>query len=203
MSKYAITDTTLTNIADAIRAKTGGSAQLTPTEMATEIAGISGGIPVEQIANKADMTGAINTGAAQYFSGYAFCNSAITAADCPNILQISNEAFNGCAQLARVSFPAATTWGGRAFTSCDLLTEIWLPVCSTYGSMVAYYSHLATIKIGHASPRMESNTFYGASYLRHIYVPWSEGAVSGAPWGATNATIHYNTQFDSDGNIVS
>ena len=26
----------------------------------------------------------------------------------------------------------------------------------------------------------------------NIYVPWAEGAVANAPWGATKATIHYN-----------
>lgn len=42
MSKAVITESNLTAIAAAIRAKTGGSALLTPAEMATEIAGISG-----------------------------------------------------------------------------------------------------------------------------------------------------------------
>lgn len=33
--------------------------------------------------------------------------------------------------------------------------------------------------------------FTGHQYLRTINVPWAEGAVSGAPWGATDATINY------------
>ena len=43
MSKYTIDSSTLTNIADAIRAQTGGSSQITPLEMPTKIASISGG----------------------------------------------------------------------------------------------------------------------------------------------------------------
>ena len=43
MSKYTIDSSTLTNIADAIREKTGGSSQITPLEMPAEIANISGG----------------------------------------------------------------------------------------------------------------------------------------------------------------
>jgi hypothetical protein len=43
MSKYTLDSSTLTNIADAIRTKTGGSSQITPLEMPTEIASISGG----------------------------------------------------------------------------------------------------------------------------------------------------------------
>ena len=37
------------------------------------------------------------------------------------------------------------------------------------------------------------NAFSGCSNLTNISVPWSEGAVMGAPGGATNATITYNT----------
>lgn len=41
MAEYLIQDTTLTAIANSIRAKTGGTANLTPAQMATEISGIS------------------------------------------------------------------------------------------------------------------------------------------------------------------
>lgn len=34
--------------------------------------------------------------------------------------------------------------------------------------------------------------FYGCKNLTDIYVTWSEGEVPNAPWGAYNATIHYN-----------
>ena len=43
MSLYSIQDTTLTDIADAIRSKTGKTASMTPIEMPDEIASISGG----------------------------------------------------------------------------------------------------------------------------------------------------------------
>lgn len=43
MADYIIQDSTLTDIADAIRAKTGKSAAMTPAEMVTEIESISDG----------------------------------------------------------------------------------------------------------------------------------------------------------------
>lgn len=43
MSIYTIQDTTLTDIADAIRSKTGKTASMTPVEMVNEIESISGG----------------------------------------------------------------------------------------------------------------------------------------------------------------
>ena len=44
MAEYLIQDTTLGDIADAIRAKTGGSSAMTPAEMVTEIGTIQTGI---------------------------------------------------------------------------------------------------------------------------------------------------------------
>lgn len=43
MADYLIHDSTLEDIADAIRSKTGGSALINPEDMPTEIASISGG----------------------------------------------------------------------------------------------------------------------------------------------------------------
>ena len=39
---------------------------------------------------------------------------------------------------------------------------------------------------------IESDVFADCRGLATINVPWSEGEVAGAPWGATNATINYN-----------
>jgi len=41
---------------------------------------------------------------------------------------------------------------------------------------------------------MHNNIFNGCTQTFDIYVPWSEGEVAGSPWGATNATIHYNSE---------
>ena len=39
---------------------------------------------------------------------------------------------------------------------------------------------------------IDSNAFSYASALTTINVSWAANEVSGAPWGATNATINYN-----------
>ena len=36
-----------------------------------------------------------------------------------------------------------------------------------------------------------ASAFAGCNNLTTINVPWAEGAVANAPWGATNATINY------------
>ena len=45
---------------------------------------------------------------------------------------------------------------------------------------------------GKPSGSMAKNIFQGCINLTEIKVPWAEGAVANAPWGATNATITYN-----------
>ncbi len=58
-----------------------------------------------------------------------------------------------------------------AFGNCPNLASLRLP---------------STIKLIHA------NAFANSS-LEDIYVPWSEGDVPNAPWGADDAIIHYNS----------
>ncbi len=50
---------------------------------------------------------------------------------------------------------------------------------------------------------LDSTPFHNCSGITDIYVPWSEGEVANAPWGANNATIHYDTGYHKDGNVVS
>ena len=38
---------------------------------------------------------------------------------------------------------------------------------------------------------ISNKTFTRLTTLKDIYVPWGSGEISGAPWGATSATIHY------------
>ena len=49
-----------------------------------------------------------------------------------------------------------------------------------------------TIKLTSDMTSIPKNAFMNCTALTDIYVPWSEGEVAHAPWGATNATINYN-----------
>lgn len=49
---------------------------------------------------------------------------------------------------------------------------------------------------------ISSSAIFLCDALTDIYVSWPENAVASAPWGATNATIHYNTQFDANGDPI-
>lgn len=56
---------------------------------------------------------------------------------------------------------------------------------------------LASIKFLGIPNTISSTVFIECTNLIDIYVPWSEGAVANAPWGAINATIHYNWSDDN------
>lgn len=87
------------------------------------------------------------------------------------IVSIGANAFRACFSLALTSLPAGiTSIGGSAFYGCTGLTELTFMGTPT---------------------SIELNAFDGCENLTTINVPWAEGAVANAPWGATNATINY------------
>lgn len=78
-----------------------------------------------------------------------------------------------CTGLTSIVFPSSlTTIGAYAFNNC---------------------SNLGNVRFLGTPASIDENTFKGCTNLTTIKVPWSEGAVANAPWGATNATIIYNT----------
>lgn len=93
----------------------------------------------------------------------------------PNNLQtIGAYAFSGCSSMSfkTVTFPSSlTSIGNGAYSNCSRLTTV---------------TFLGT------PTSIASNAFDNCPNLTTINVPWSSGEVSGARWGATNATIVYN-----------
>ena len=86
--------------------------------------------------------------------------------------KIRNHAFSGCTNLALTSLPEGLkSIGDNAFQNCTSLTSITFKGTPT---------------------TIVSSVFPGCTNLTEIKVPWSEGKVANAPWGATNATITYN-----------
>ena len=86
--------------------------------------------------------------------------------------KIRDSAFYGCGNLALTSLPEGiTSIGYYAFAHCTGLTSL---------------TFLGT------PTSIASSAFQNCTNLTTINVPWAEGAVANAPWGATNATINYN-----------
>ena len=112
---------------------------------------------------------------------------------------IGYRAFSGCEKLALTSLPNALSHiGPYAFYSCTSLVSISLPNALRYIDYDAfsYCTGLKTITFTNDAQTpnitIASDAFDGCTNLTTINVPWAEGAVANAPWGATNATINYN-----------
>ena len=89
---------------------------------------------------------------------------------------------------------------GSVFESCINLPRVKFTRAQTIGRDLIYnVSSITSIVINSTPTTIDSNAFRRTTALTDIYVPWSEGAVANAPWGATAATIHYNTVFDANG----
>ena len=130
-------------------------------------------------------------------SAFSGCTS-LTNIEIPNsVTSIGSQVFYNCNSLTSVTIPnSVTSIGDWAFQSCDSLTSITIPnsVTSIGSAAFASCTSLTSVVIGGNITNMYKTAFRDCNNLTDIYVPWSEGEVSGAPWGATNATIHYNSE---------
>ena len=187
---YVFPEEELTALADAIRTKAGTSDSMTLNEMTQTVRNISStsNTAIYGVTNVYDFGNRINTGdiamGCRLFSkftgqnitqlsNYAFNNSIINEFDFPLLEEIDNYAFGHCHNLINVVIPkSVVNMNSNCFESCSNLNVVTFKGTP---SMIA------------------SSSFNNCRSLTNIYVPWSSGAVSGAPWGATKATIHYDT----------
>lgn len=122
----------------------------------------------------------------------------ITRADVVGLTKYGSYTFGHCYNLVAIVFPPEiTAIGARAFYACTSLgTQGYLIFPNTIKT-IDEHSFGACLGLTQVSFRgkptsIASNAFTGCTNLKHIYVPWASGAVANAPWGAGNATIHYN-----------
>lgn len=105
---------------------------------------------------------------------YAFAYlSELTSVDMPdNVIAIGDNGFYRCPKLQLTSLPSGiTSIGDFAFSNC---------------------TGLETVRFTSTVSSIPNGVFSGCPRLSTIYVPWSQGQVANAPWGASNATIVYD-----------
>ena len=111
------------------------------------------------------------------------------------VTYIGYGAFIGCENLALTSLPdGITSIGTQTFYFCTNLALTSIPAGVTDISYGAFYgcTGLTELTFLGTPTGIAPNSFQDCTNLTTINVPWAEGAVANAPWGATNATIHYN-----------
>ena len=111
------------------------------------------------------------------------------------ITKIPNFAFGNCSNLALTSLPSGLkTIGQQGFGNCQKLALTEIPSSVT---SIGYYAFtnctgLQSIVFKGTPTTIDGTAFSGCNNLTTINVPWAEGEVANAPWGAPNATINYN-----------
>ena len=128
---------------------------------------------------------------------YAFAYLAeLTSVDMPdNVIAISDNGFYRCPKLQLTSLPPRiTSIGDYTFRNCSKMVLTSLPsgITSIGDFAFANCTGLETVRFTSTVSSIPNGVFSGCPKLSTIYVPWSQGQVANAPWGASNATIIYD-----------
>lgn len=122
------------------------------------------------------------------------------------VTTINDNAFNNCASLSLTTLPTSLiTIGNNAFFGTAMAGEIHIPnTVTTIGDNIFSNTGITDIIFDGTPTIISSNAFSNISSLETIYVPWAEGTVTGAPWGAgSNVTILYvNTNWHDIREVV-
>lgn len=122
----------------------------------------------------------------------------------PKMTRLRNNNFTSCVSLKTLELPSLQYIGANNFTGCTALETVKLPSCLSWGN--ANFTNCNSLRrmCFYTKATSISNTlFSGAPVLQDIYVSWGQGEVAGAPWGApAGCTVHYDTQYDEDGEPI-
>ena len=122
------------------------------------------------------------------------------------VTTINDNAFNNCTSLSLTTLPTSLiTIGNNAFSGTAMAGEIHIPnTVTTIGDNIFSNTGITDIIFDGTPTTISSNAFSNINSLETIYVPWAEGTVTGAPWGAeSNVTILYvNTNWHDIREVV-
>lgn len=133
------------------------------------------------------------------YSAFSGCPKLALTSLPSGVTSISDYAFNNCPKLALTSLPSGITRiGYYAFNGCRNLAITRLPpgITNIGFGVFANCTGLTSITFEGTPKTIHSSAFNGCSNLTTIKVPWSQGQVANAPWGASNATIIYDYTED-------
>lgn len=109
------------------------------------------------------------------------------------LTEIGKKAFEYTNIKSVVIPDSVTVIRDRAFARCSKLDEVVISKrIYEVGSQAFVLSHPDKVIFKGTPKRYGLFSDCFGDYTKEIFVPWSEGAVNNAPWGATNAIIHYD-----------
>ena len=180
MSEYVIRGQTLTDIAAAIRTKSGTQEQYRPDQMAAAIQAIpSAGTEMEDLLVERPSTFTEYTNdRVTKIGAYAFHRSSIQKFLFPNVESIGTGAFSNSSALGKILFPKVASTLSSAFNACTILEIVGFGAMVTVGGSgcFSYSNLLDTVIFSSPSLCTLSNT---SAFTRtpiadgtgYIYVP--------------------------------
>ena len=113
------------------------------------------------------------------------------------ITRVKDQMFEYCFKVKKIhgDFSKVTAIEQYGFYDCRALLEVpYMPALDSIGNGAFRRNYSLKEFKFYKKPTgtISSNIFQECSNLKNVYCPWAEGVVANAPWGATDATIHYN-----------
>lgn len=200
MSKVLVTESYLTDIGNAIRAKNGSTTKYKPSEMAGAIKSLAGGsgqdnTVLNSILDRSISGNYVNNDATEIGkSAFIYCEN-LTSATFMKVTKIKDDGFSYCSSLESISLPEVKEINASAFYSSGL-KSISMPKIEKLGTTDTSWSvfgfcKITTINIPSTIKFIGKSTFDYASRLTTITIDRKADAISGSPWGATGATVNW------------
>lgn len=111
------------------------------------------------------------------------------------VKRIRSGAFSNLTKLYSTYIPdSVTSIGSSAYCGCTSLQSVSIPDSVTEIENMAFYgcTKLNSVRILSKNPTIGTSAFGSIASNATIRCAFSNGAVAGAPWGATKATIIYD-----------
>lgn len=132
---------------------------------------------------------------------FMYCRAATFTSIPDAVTSIGKYGFYYCTSAHFTKLPSSLTFIDQyAFAYSEALPdETYIPSGVTEIGQYAFRNcwitkaglNNATLYFLGTPTTINSTAFSTNARLKHIYMPWASGAVAGAPWGATSATLHY------------
>ena len=177
MAYRKVDEASLTEVADAIRAKSGTMDKMEfPGGFVSTVQAIqTGGGDVNESEDgfiSRSATSYTNTRVSSVGSNCAYKYISLTSIYLPAATNIGYNAFYGCSGLTDVNLPAATTITQYAFSGCTGLTDVNLPAATTIGQYAFNgCNNLKCVDLsGSAKPIINTYAFQNCSKLNAVII---------------------------------
>lgn len=171
MANVLVEESSLSNIASAIRGKNGSTSVYKPGEMAAAISNLSTGGSSGSSSDNEDgllentLVNYENTRVTKIKPNCFYKSNTLATASFPNVIEVGMYAFQYCPALTQINLPKVTTIGYSCFENASKLSAVNLSNVQTLESAAFMgCSSLKSIKLPQVKELL-SSTFYNCTLL--------------------------------------